>query len=469
MISVQAPQTKQRLATGTVLDDRFEITEFLGAGSFGEVYRAKQLIFGRAFRDVALKLFSEGLVTPENAYEILNDAIIVIGMQDEPQVPDAAKRIIQVYDMGLLKSPSPRAFMSMKLIPGKRTLKSEVYRFRHAGGMPVSLSLRYLRQLLIPLAWLHGLESPVVHGDLKPENIMFTTESDLVVVDFGLAARMPVGATGGTIAYDAPEKLLGLNGGPEADMYAVGIIWYEMLTGEHPFKNVGLEATGRGDKGGYVQAHIDSRKWPICSEDQVSAGTPANRIVPASEVNQDLAENHPQLEPLLNRCLAHDISKRFPNAQVLLDQIDAYIQKGRLTDTDKDVIGLHKSPPPSVGTEAEEKEKSSEAKLADAIAFLKQGKLDRALSIAEQMHTAEPKSVPPLLVEARALAKMAGRLDEALQICAKAQGLAPQDPDVYETLADVREIQGKSALAQMLRVKAAEFRRSMQRAPERKY
>ena len=109
------------------------------------------------------------------------------------------------------------------------------------------------------------LSTPAVHGDLKPENVMLTLDSRLVLVDFGLAARMPLGVRGGTIAYDAPEKLLGLIGGPLADVYSVGVIWYELLTGLHPFKDVGLDATARGDADGYTQAHIASRKWPICA------------------------------------------------------------------------------------------------------------------------------------------------------------------------------------------------------------
>jgi serine/threonine protein kinase len=455
------PATSQRphLATGTVLGDRFEISDFLGAGSFGEVYSARQLLFGRSFRNVALKLFAEGVVSAENARDILNDALVVFGLLDENPTLEIAAHLVQVYDMGIVATPAPRAFMSMRLIPGKRTLKSEVYRFRYAGGMPVSLSLRYLRELLLPLAWMHSLETPAVHGDLKPENVMLTEDSRLVLVDFGLAARMPLGVRGGTIAYDAPEKLLGLIGGPEADVYSVGVIWYELLTGQHPFQNVGLEATGRGDSEGYTQAHIAARKWPICSKDKLPPAHWQSRIVPASEINQDLAEQHPQIELLLNKCLADDMSERFSNARLILDTIESYIKKGgTLSQSDLEVIGVQQEPKvPQASPEM--KPKTNEMILADAAALIQQEKPEEALVLTDRILHAAPQSVPALLMRANALAKMAGRLKDADDVCGMAMNLAPQDPAVYETLAAIREEQGKRTQAVGFRNTAAELRR----------
>ncbi|MGO8757443.1 MAG: serine/threonine protein kinase [Terracidiphilus sp.] len=455
------PDTPQRthLAAGTVLGDRFEISDFLGAGSFGEVYRARQLLFGRGFRNVALKLFAEGVVTAQNAREILNDALLVFGLLDENPTLDIASHLVQVYDMGIVAAPAPRAFMSMRLIPGKKTLRSEVYRFRYAGGMPVSLSLRYLRELLAPLAWMHALETPAVHGDLKPENVMLTEDSRLVLVDFGLAARMPLGVRGGTIAYDAPEKLVGLMGGPAADVYSVGIIWYELLTGQHPFQNVGLEALGRGDSDGYTQAHIEARKWPICGKDNLPPGQWQKRIPPASEINQDLAGAHPQIELLLNKCLADDMSERFANARLLLDAIDAYIEKGGvLSQSDREVIGAAQKPRMAQAA-PEMQPKTNEMRLGDAAALIRQEKPEQALAIADQILQTAPQSVAALLMRASALARISGRLKEADDACGMAMSLAPQDPAVYETLAAIREAQGKRTQAAGFRNTAGELRR----------
>jgi serine/threonine protein kinase len=448
------------LEPGFVLAGRFEIAKFLGEGSFGEVYRVKQLLFGRGVRTVALKLFDEGVVTTENAQDILNDALILFGLQDEDPSPEISAHFVQVYDMGIVSTPAPRAFMTMRLIPGERTLRSEVYSSRHKGGMPVSQSLRYLREMLLPLAWMHSLETPVVHGDLKPENVMLAERSRLVLVDYGLAARMPLGVRGGTIAYDASEKLVGLLGGPAADVYSVGLIWYELLTGKHPFEGVGLDAKARGDSDVYTQAHIAARKWPICAKDKLPAGGARNRMVPASEINQDLAEQHPQVELILNKCLADDMSERFSNARVLLDSINAYIAEGILPKSDLEVIfGQDKArnaeAPPEI------RPRTNEMRLADAAALIKQGKPDQAFAIADQVLGTASACVPAILIRAQALAKMPGRLKEADDACERAMKLAPRDPAVYEALAAICEAKGKHTQARGHRATAVELRNSV--------
>lgn len=450
---------RRRLSPGTILADRFEIIEFLGAGSFGDVYRAKQLIFGRGFRNVALKLFKEGIVTSENAYEKLNDALVVFGLLDENPNLDIAAHLVQVYDMGIVSTPSPRAFMSMRLIPGKKNLKSEVYRFRHGGGMPVSLSLRYIRELLVPLAWMHSLEDPALHGDLKPENVMLTEDSRLVLVDFGLAARMPLGVRGGTIAYEAPEKLQGFIGETQADVYSVGVIWYELLTGRHPFQDVGIGATAQGDSEAFIQAHIAARKWPICAKDKLPVAQQQNRIVPASEINEDLAEQHPQIELLLNKCLADDISERFSNARVLLDHINSYIEEGTFVPSDLEVMGVlpktrGKVPVPKP------QEKTIKGKLADVDALLMQNKPEQALTIVNGILRAEPECMLALLKKAKVLTSMPGRLNDADKVCSQAMVLDSDDPAVYRMLADIRKAQGKHRQAVGYRNRADEIERT---------
>ena len=453
------PTSHRHLSPGTILADSFEIVEFLGAGCFGEVYRAKQLIFGRAFREVALKLFAEGIVTSENAYETLNDALVVFGLLDENPNLDVAAHLVQVYNMGIVSAPSPRAFMSMRLIQGGKTLKSEVYRFRHGSGMPVSLSLRYMRELLLPLAWMHSLETPALHGDLKPDNVMLTEDSRLVLVDFGLAARMPLGVRGGAIDYEAPEKLEGLIGEEQADVYSVGIIWYELLTGCHPFKDVGIEARAQGDSEAFTRAHIAARKWPICAKDKLPVAQQQNRIVPASEINEDLAQQHPQIELLLNKCLADDISERFSNARVLLDHINDYIEQGTFASSDLEVMGVLPEKLAKVPV-AKPREKTLEGKLADAEALLTQAKPEQALAIVDGILRVEPECIPALLKKAKILASMPNRLNDADDVCRRAMAIAPEDPAVYRTLADICEAKGKCRQAEGFRKYANELERS---------
>jgi predicted Zn-dependent protease len=107
--------------------------------------------------------------------------------------------------------------------------------------------------------------------------------------------------------------------------------------------------------------------------------------------------------------------------------------------------------------------------LADAGALIKQGKPDRALQLAEGLLGDNPNDVAVLLVKSRALAGLAGRLEEAAHVCAQAQKLAPGHPDVFEVRADILDARGKPAQAQTFRVKAAALRRTGSRTNERRY
>lgn len=441
---------------GTVLENRFKVIKFLGAGSFGEVYQTKQLVYGHPLRTVALKLFSEGVITTDNAYNILNDAIVLSGLQEEEGVSEAAKGFVQLYDIGILRLPQERAFMTMKFIPGHKTLGNEIRRFGHLGGMPVSLSLRYLYQILKPLAWMHSLETSLVHGDLKPENILLTDDHSLVLTDFGLATRMPAGTFGGTIPYDAPEKFYGrVTAGPAADIYAVAIIWYEMLTGKHPFEMVGLEELANKDNRGYFIAHRESRKWNILPESIQSPDE--QRIVPVSELNQDLAENHPQIEAVLNRCFAYDVSKRYPNAKVLLADIEKYINKGHISSNELKIIDMSSNAQGTSQTTIKEREKTTEDKLADANAFMIQGKHEKALDLAEKILHDLNNFVPAILLKAKGYIKL-DRVDEAFTLAADAKKLEPQNPEVFDVMAEIYDAQKKNAMAQMLRIEASKLR-----------
>lgn len=447
-------QEIRRVPPGTVLDDRFEIVSFLGAGSFGEVYQARQLLFGRTFREVALKLFAANRVSRGNVDDVLSDAITLIGLQEENPSVEIARHLVQVYDMGVVKTPESRTFMSMKLVRGKKTVLNAVRRFEH-GGMPVALSLRYLRQLLLPLAWMHTLELPIVHGDLKPDNILLTEDSDLVLTDFGLATRMPVNSLGGAIAYQAPEKLLDAEAGEPSDMYAVGLIWYEMLTGCHPFAMVGLEASAAKDERAFLRAHQASRKWPIRptprGEDPMAEG----RIASAAEFNDELKE-HPQLEAMLNRCLAYEQSKRYFNARVLLADVDKYLANGSLDAADLAWIVPESKEPARVA--CPKPERTVEARLEDSETLLKQGEFKRAIQAADDILAEDPQRVAALLAKVRALAKLK-QTAEARGIQQEAQRLAPQDPDALEALADIFDAEGKPGTAQATRSRAGELRK----------
>jgi len=426
------------LPTGTVLEDRFEIREFIGAGSFGAVYRAKQLVFGCAMRDVAIKLFKSDKVTADNVSDVFSDAVSLIGLTETERCPaDVARRLIQVYDIGVVGRTAPQAYLTMKFIPGRKTLESAIARWRGAGGMKVETAVRFLRELLVPLAWMHTLETPAVHGDLKPDNVLMTESSDLVLTDFGLAARLPLGSAGGAILYQAPETLAGGIGTAAADVYAVGLIWYEMITGHHPFQSVGAEVTAEGDEAGFARAQFMARKWAMRPADHGRMMEADERIAPPSEFNEEMRE-HPQLEAMLRRCLAYLQSERYPNARLLLDDIDRYLRDG--------VVPL---PPPP-----ESSAPSPERGVQDVRAMLANGQIAHAVRAAEALAAQHSTSVPALLILATAHMKN-GQMARARAAIDAARKRDPTDPDSLDMLADWFEATGKLTMAATLRAEAA--------------
>jgi serine/threonine protein kinase len=437
---------------GTVLDDRFELEARLGAGNFSTVYRAQQLIFGIPWRRVALKLFESEKVNAENARDVFNDAIVLMGLQGEHVHTDVTRHLIQVYDIGLLRTPKPRAFMAMKLIPGGRTLEHAVRRWREAGGMPVATALKFLRQLLVPLAWMHTLDTPVAHGDLKPDNILLVADEELVITDFGLAACMPVGSFGGAIEYQAPETLAGMTIQLESDIYALGVILYELLTGHHPFEGVGLEHQAANDTRAYVNAHRLARRWPLRA---AVPGDPEHggRVRPAVEINRELSE-HPHVEAMLAKCLAEMPSGRYRNARLMLSDLDTYLTGGG-ADLHIDV------PTPSASTPVAFDQDTAATLVAKATSLLAQGRAHEALEKARAATDLDKGCVPAILAAARAQAAL-GCQAEAQALCLKAQKLAPLMAEAFETHAGI--IRDKQpGLARALLQKATQLRGGVRR------
>jgi serine/threonine protein kinase len=438
------------LSEGTILDGRFEIKRFLGKGSFGEVYQARQVVFGHVFRDVALKLFKTDSVNRENVADILNDAIALIRLMEENPPAEVDKRIVKVNDIGIINEPEPRAFMSMQLVGGRRTLQKEIRRHK-VDGMPVELSLWYLTRILIPLAWMH--EHEIVHGDIKPDNVLLREDSDIVLTDFGLAARLPIGVMGGAILHQAPEVLAGQIGTTQADVYSLGVMWYEMLTGQSPFGNVGLEENGRGDMKGFIKAQLAARKWPIRNSDTGIPAEKEQRIQPASEINAELLE-FPQVESLLNNCFCYKISERFSNAGMLLSEIRNYKASGKISEwiVDNQTENVTEDTDGLPG-------KSPELLVADALTLSAQGHHQRSLNLLSSILTRDGSFVPAILAQARVFTAEE-KIPEAMKRIEKVMRLTAKnpDPEAYDTLAFIYRSTGKVDMAAQMQKLAAKIR-----------
>src|SRR6185503_16050013 len=208
-----------QLAPGSQLGP-YQIHSLLGSGGMGQVYKAFDARLGR---DVAIK------VAAERFSERFEREVRLVASLNHPN-------ICTVYDVG----PN---YLVMELIDGK-TLRD-----CFPGALPLERSLGIARQVLEALSTAH--RAGVVHRDLKPENVMVRADGYVKVLDFGLAKWVPTdaplqaerptmhvtqpGQILGTVAYMSPEQIQGRDVDARSDLFAFGILLYEMLTGRHPW------------------------------------------------------------------------------------------------------------------------------------------------------------------------------------------------------------------------------------------
>jgi serine/threonine-protein kinase len=209
-----ASGSQARFETGTILADRYRIVGRLGQGGMGEVYRADDLTLGQP---VAMKFLTESLETdPARLAQLHNEVRLA------RQV--AHKNVCRVYDVG---EADGRPFLTMEYVDGEDLASL----LRRIGRLPEDKGLALARQLCAGLAAAH--ERGVLHRDLKPANVMLDGNGDVRITDFGLAEVS--GSTdqlrAGTPAYMAPEQLAGRPATIQSDLYALGLVLYEIFTG----------------------------------------------------------------------------------------------------------------------------------------------------------------------------------------------------------------------------------------------
>jgi serine/threonine protein kinase len=367
----------------------------LGAGSFGIVYLADQMALEVPLRQVALKLFLQGLVTRENARQHLNDAMVLMRLQSEPGHREAGRHLVTVLDAGLLGEERggerrEQAYVAMEYVPGcplpgggtAWTLEDLIRAYR---PVPVELALRWMTQVLRAVAWMHTLDTPVLHCDIKPDNVLADGPGHLKVADFGLA-QLALGGIGlhggaGALGCQAPETLAGVEPTPASDVYSLGLLLHEILAGRSPLAQAGREEAALGDMDGQVRAQIEAR-W---------AGIPPL----TAAANRDLTD-HPLVAEIVSRCLRFRAPERYANAALLLRDIEAY------------AAGSHELSvaPPARDDLGDAPELAR--LIAEAEALARQGRRARALARAEE-----------------ALAEYAGSV--AAHACLARLCLTPQD------------------------------------------
>jgi serine/threonine-protein kinase len=220
-----APDSGKRvwLTPGTILAGRYRIVSFLGRGGMGDVYRAEDLTLGHP---VALKFLPPTLASDPVERERFLAEVRITRQLSHPN-------ICRVYDIA--KSEG-RYFLSMEYIDGE-DLSSLLKRI---GYLPAEKAREISRQLLSGLAAAH--ERGILHRDLKPSNIMLDGRGHVRIMDFGLATMEAPEADGqgysevlGTPAYMAPEQFSGKRATVRSDIYALGLVLYEIYCGKRAF------------------------------------------------------------------------------------------------------------------------------------------------------------------------------------------------------------------------------------------
>ncbi|MCP4204190.1 MAG: protein kinase [bacterium] len=210
-----------RFLPGTLLDGRYRIVNRVGRGGMGEVFRADDLKLGQA---VALKFLSERLASGEELKARFLSEVKLARQVAHPNV-------CRVYDVG---ETDGQLYLSMEFIEGE-DLSSLLKRI---GRLPREKAVQIAQQLCAGLAAAHA--EGILHRDLKPANVMLDERGRVRITDFGLAglAEEIEGAEvmSGTPAYMSPEQLAGQGVSVQSDLYALGLLLYELFTGKRPFE-----------------------------------------------------------------------------------------------------------------------------------------------------------------------------------------------------------------------------------------
>ncbi len=270
-----------RFVPGTVLAGRYRVVGLLGRGGMGEVYRADDLKLGQS---VALKFLPRGLDhDPELRQRFLGEVKVALRITHP--------NVCRVYDVGEVDGAH---YLSMEYIDGE-DLSSLL---RRIGRLPEDKAVQIARQLCAGLGAAH--EQGILHRDLKPANVMLDGRGDVKITDFGLAG-LAEGFSGleiraGTPAFMAPEQLAGKEVTVRSDVYALGLVLYQLFTGKKAFAGESLAEISKLQQSGptllssHVQLHDPAVEQVIL---RCLAPDPADRPASALKVALGLPGGDP--------------------------------------------------------------------------------------------------------------------------------------------------------------------------------
>src|SRR5271166_1937171 len=296
------------LEVGTVLGGRYQIQQLLGMGGMGAVYKAHDL---EVDRTVGLKVIRPDLAG--------NPAILARFKQELVLARQVTHRnIIRIYD---LNEADGVKFITMEFIEGEdlRTILTR------EGKLHPKEAVNIMRQSCAGLQAAHV--EGVIHRDLKPSNIMRDASGRVVIMDFGLAKTVQgdgmtqTGMMIGTMEYMSPEQAMGSELDPRSDLFTMGLIFYELITGNLPFR-------------------AESAIASLVKRTQ-------ERAVPLSEVDPTVP---PALSLIAAKCLERDPKARYSSVQELIDDLDIFEGKRtRSSSAGRSALGASVFAPPTIG------------------------------------------------------------------------------------------------------------------------
>jgi len=273
---------RNQFGAGDVFGGRYEILQVLGEGGMGTVYKARDREVEHL---VALKLIRA---------EMASHPVILARFRQELLTARQVthRNVIRIYDMA---EADGTKYITMEFVEG-----DDLRKLLHEGGkLPPEKAVEIVRQICQALEAAHS--AGVIHRDLKPQNIMQEKNGRILVMDFGLARSLESdgmtqsGTLLGTIEYMSPEQAMGKHLDERSDLFTLGLIFYELLTGKIPYK-------------------ADTAMASLLLRNQ-------ERAVPVAELDSSIPKG---LSDIVSKCLERDLTQRYQSVQEILADLDAW-------------------------------------------------------------------------------------------------------------------------------------------------
>ena len=282
---------------GELIDGRYEVEDLVGTGGMSSVYRARDSVLGRR---VALKILHEHFSSDDEYVERFRREARAIARLNHPN-------IVTVIDRGDFEG---RQFIVFEHVPGEN-LKDHV---RRQGPLPVEEAVALTHQVARGLGFAH--EHGIVHRDVKPQNVLLDETGSPKVTDFGIARSLnpkdgltETGTLLGTSDYLSPEQATGRRVDERSDQYSLGVLLYELLTGEVPYP-----------------------------ADSIMAAAMRHLHDPVPSARERRPDVPPEVDAIIARAMAKDPRDRFPSMAAMEAALEACLTDGDVADAATGVL-----------------------------------------------------------------------------------------------------------------------------------